>query len=293
MTLAASVRRFGIPLPGMNRDCEDRSTNSHKGCFLGRMVEVINTAANAVAGTIMFLAVKTLDILNSIKNDCNALASFFRGAGYALMGLRECGVTVLSQFKGRAVETVNLIDAVQILGDAEYFFTGKWKDDSAPQLLGRIALAFADVAGLAMWMEELGFGLSRAATAIGNVRGFSFVPKIPLGDITSGVVGAGFFLLGTDAAWRLYKTRNDTEKTDRNVSVKRIKAILDMTWCGFEVAGKVVVVAAALSIIPAAAPGVVATLGVSAACFGLIGFSYGVYNRKRLDDSAQIGDMQR
>lgn len=263
------------------------------GNLLGRGVTCVKDAGSALSSSPKFVIVKVLEILNAVKNDCNALATFFRGTGYALMGLKECGVTVLSKFGGRASDAVNLIDAVQVLGDIQYVVTGQWKDDSAPQLIGRVVLGVTDVIGLGMWAEELGFGLSRAVTAIGNVRCFGFVPLIPLGSIVTGFVGVGFFFLGVDAAWRLYKTKDVTEKQDPNVSVKRIKAIFDLTWCGLEVAGKVVVVAAAMSIIPVAAPGVVATLGVTAASFGLLSFAYGVYNKKRLDESALIANMQR
>lgn len=264
-----------------------------KRTYLNRTVGVIKKTVKGTVLTIKFLAVKTLQIISELKNDCNSLATLFRGAGYAIMGLKACGKSVLPHFDRRTSDAVGLIDSIQVLGDLDYFLRGKWKDDSVPQLIGRIALAIADVGGLLLWLQELGFGLSRIAHAIGKVRFFRFVPLIPLGNIVCGVVGVGFFFLGVDAAWRLFKTRNVTENEDPNVGVKRTKAILDMIWCGFEVVGKVLLIAAALSIIPVAAPGVIAAFGLTAAAFGLTSFAYGVYNKKRLGDAAIIGDMQR
>lgn len=258
------------------------SKETSRGSLGGRIVEELKNAPRAVADAAMSVVVSTLEILNGIKNDANALAAFFRGVGYGIMGLQEFNIRVLPKLDSRSAVTVNLIDALQIFADIDYFFNSRWKDDSALTIAGRVVLSIADVVGAAMWMEELGVGLSRAVAAIGQVRYFSFVPLIPLGTITTGFVGVGFLFLGANAAVDLYKMRHVTKAEDPNIQIRRLRCLMDLSAFSLEVIGKVTAIALATSIIPVALPGVVAGLGLAAASFGLLGFAYGIHYRKQL-----------
>lgn len=291
MALIQALHDFRAPIDLDNGE-------SRAAVYLGRTVHVVECAAEDLAGAVYAVVREVVNILNEMRNDCNAVAGFFRGVGYTLLALKERGVIVLSALDLRAASVVNLIDALQIFADLDYFLNRRWLDERGVRkvsyfdVVAHVALAIADVGGAVLWLEELGFALSKAVNAIGNVRVFRFVPLIPLGTIVTGVVGVGFAFLGADALWRLGKTFV-TDEVDPNANPKRIKALLDLGWCAAEVVGKIIVVAGALSLIPAAPPVVIAALGITAAGFGLASFAYGVYNKKRLKTVAPNDDMMR
>lgn len=259
--------------------------------FLGHTVHFIGDTLDKTVMAVKFCVVNTLITLNAIKLDADAFCKVFRGLGYGFIVLKECGVEVLQKLNTRAADVVNLIDAVQIFSDIQYFATLQFLDDSIPQVIGRTCLAAADVGGVLLWAEELGFGPSRIAAAIGSVRCFSFITLIPLGHIVTGFTGVGFFFMGADAAWRLYQTVGKTTEEDPNLSVKRIKAALDLTWCGLEVIGKITVLVTAVFITTAYAPLIIGVLGVISAGVGLTAFVYGFYNHDRINSKDNISDV--
>lgn len=228
--------------------------------------------------------------ISEIIKSCDALATALRMASYAIMGLKECGADVLKAFHGRSAVVVNLIDTIMILSDIEYFATGQYKKDHPLKVAGCVALAVADTLGVLMFIDELSHVFSNALSAIGNTRIMDFVSRIPVGGIVSGIVGVGFFFIGADALRTLYTTRNVSDADDKNINITRIKASLDLLRCGLEVTGKVIVVAAAFSIIPGVAPGVIvliATFGVAAGVVGLASFLFGTFYEDELKASKE------
>lgn len=253
-------------------------------------IESLKSGTKYIARLIHSCAVRILDTLNSIKNDPDAFARLLRGVCCSVDVLKDCGVSALPQVVSRVSDVVDFVDAIQIVNDVHYLVSGEWKEDSWFGRLSHAAFAVADVGGVAMWLDQMGLGLSQVVTAIGNVRHFSFVPLIPLGTILTGFVGVGFCFIGADAAHTLYKLRNVTEAEDSKVNKKRIQAGIDLTWSAFEVVSKIMLIAAAASIIPVAGPGVIAALAVISIGFGLASFAYRAYNssqNKQVEDQKE------
>lgn len=257
--------------------------------YVSPAIDCIDGGVQKLAGSVYSVAVNTLNVVAEVVEDPDALAKVFRGAGYVLYGLKECGVVVLTVFETRATEVVSLIDLVQIFGDLKYFATCGWREtedkesDGVPYILGRVALAAADVGGVVLWVQEIGFDLaSIAAKAIGRGRVFVFIMKVPLGTIITAFVGFGFAFLGADAIRKLWLARN---QDDPDVNIRRVNALIDLGTSAIEVAGKVLVIAIAVSIVPATPVVcvVIAVLGVAAAGFGLTSFAFRVYYRDRLN----------
>jgi len=120
--------------------------------------------------------------MTELTADTNALAAFFRKLDkHVLVMMEQLGKTpeFFNKFRENIRATVGFIDFVQVAVDVDYFANAKFKEDNKLSIAGRISIAVADVGGALLWLQEMSFfNLSKAATSIGNIQVFSFVPKV-------------------------------------------------------------------------------------------------------------------
>jgi hypothetical protein len=162
---------------------ESNKTNSSKVTSCGgRCVRFVEKAVNCTLHGITALVQKVFYGLSALAGDSNALAAFFRKLDKHVLRMMEHVGNLPGYFNrfGAAIRSaVAVIDFAQVAADIDYFINGKFKQDNKINIAGRVAACVADVGGALLWLEEMSFySLSKAAAAIGNVRIFSFVPKV-------------------------------------------------------------------------------------------------------------------
>lgn len=125
---------------------------------------------------------KTFNIAGEAISDPNVLASVFRRLNCQVLNALALVKKIpncLSKFRAAADSFVGYVDTVQLVGDVHYFYNRKYKADNKLRVASHAALFVADAGGALMWFQEMSFiKLSQVAKALGEVRLFSFVPKV-------------------------------------------------------------------------------------------------------------------
>jgi hypothetical protein len=149
----------------------------------GRSVRSVKHCIETIASRSICTAQKVLSLTGSVVSDPNALAGIFRRLNcqviYALEEMKKIPTGCFSKLRAASHHFVGAVDAVQAADDLKYFYEGEYKEDSTLNVGRHTAIFAANVGGTLLWLEEMSFiSLSRAAKAIGEVRLFSFVPKV-------------------------------------------------------------------------------------------------------------------
>lgn len=125
---------------------------------------------------------QTFNVAGEVVSDPNALTLIFRrlnGQVLNALALVKKIPNCFSKFRAATDSFVGFVDTVQLAGDVNYFYNRKYKADNKLTVASRVALAVADVGGTLLWLQEMSFiKLSQTAKALGEVRLFSFVPKV-------------------------------------------------------------------------------------------------------------------
>lgn len=179
------VFQAGAVLKEKDRDSHNSQNHnciSKISAWSGRSISLIENGAKSISCKIVHLAQNVLVGLSALCEDTNALAALFRKLDKHVLRMFEQTARIpgyFDKFADSIRSTTGVIDFVQVAADADYFFNGKFKDDNKLSISAKIALTITDVGGSLLWLEEMSFfTLSKAAASIGNVRIFSFVPKL-------------------------------------------------------------------------------------------------------------------
>jgi hypothetical protein len=272
MSSSAAITRFPIVA---SRDTTIPKIEGSAGNAFGRTVRKIWHGVESGADHFFRCAA-------AVKDDPTSLTQVLRCVGTTLTniknseGLQRFG----SKLTFRLGDAVTFIDGMQILGDIHYFFNREYKTKRHKGfcVAGHVAFAVGDVGSCLLWLEQMGFKLSRAVQSVGNMRVFNvqpfkFLPKIPLGTIVSGAFFGGFVLMGADAVHRLVDPKLANQKYKHE---KQIKAGLDLAYNVFAAAG-IVFGWVGVTSLP-----VLIGLGALSMGFGVASFLYGVYKDKQL-----------
>lgn len=149
-----------------------------------RTVRSTKNCINTIATRSICAAQKVLSVMGSFAAEPNALAAVFRRLNCqvinALEEARKLPASSFNKLRGAGHSFVGVVDAVQLADDVNYFFgKKKYKEDSNLGVASHAAIFAADVGGTLLWLQEMSFiRLSKMAKAIGEVRVFSFVPKV-------------------------------------------------------------------------------------------------------------------
>lgn len=83
------------------------------------------------------------------------------------------------KLQGSLSTVAGCFNLAQIANSIDYVINGKFKKDCKAHVLGNIAFGVVTVTCALAWLEEMSvLSLSKAASAIGDLRVFSFVPKV-------------------------------------------------------------------------------------------------------------------
>lgn len=175
-----------------------------------------------------------VDVTAEIFDDTNHFAGTLKKLNKYVWDLIELigkKPGLFDHFKTMFNPAIGCVDAWQVATDIRYFKTGKHKEDHPLAAHARLGICFANTAGALLWLNELGFPLRNLATSIGNTRVFGFLPglvrnipgirnvtffkhaaqaignirffsiikKIPLGSVVGGVMTIAFGLLSADS----------------------------------------------------------------------------------------------
>lgn len=175
-----SVDRNFVAVP--IHDQANKQTNPSISTWYGRTVNEVKNCAHTIFSKIVFLAQKVIGALGSIAVDSNTVAGIFRRLnGQVFDALQHLKVIPpnIDKLKNAAGSFVGCVDTLQVVGGVDYFCSKKYNADSDVKVASRISIFVADVAGALLWFQEMSFiNLSKAAAALGNIRLFSFVPKV-------------------------------------------------------------------------------------------------------------------
>jgi hypothetical protein len=173
---------YGLSLNQENRPLEEQPTCSQCS-WSGHVVNFSAAAVELVTYKVIGAIQTVFNCSALVVEDSNILACFFRKLDRHILTMFEHVIQLRSDHFKRVGESLKsmlgVIDFVQVAVDIDYFIRGRFNVDSKITVLGKISLAFSDLGYAILWLEEMGFfTLSKAATALGNVRLFSFVPAL-------------------------------------------------------------------------------------------------------------------
>ncbi|MCB1111387.1 MAG: hypothetical protein H7A37_01180 [Chlamydiales bacterium] len=100
---------------------------------------------------------------------------------------------------GRMTTTIELFD---LFGFADYWMTGKFKDDRPCAITGMAMMTFATVGGAALWLGEIGI------PAVAEIAA-----EIGLGVMVTAGVTAGYAFLAADAIVGIVVAKNSAQRT--------------------------------------------------------------------------------
>lgn len=157
----------------------DRSTLT---CGLRRTINHVKCAVKTICIRTGEVAQKTLKVADRIVSDPNALASICRRVNFQVIEALDHLKKIpgyLGKFRMACGSFVGVVDAIQVIDDIKWLCTKQYKNDSDLKLASRMAVCVANVTETLSWLQNLSFiHLSRTAAALGEVRLFSFVPKV-------------------------------------------------------------------------------------------------------------------
>lgn len=112
----------------------------------------------------------------------DALATVFRKINNHVLALVEKIRHIpgyFDSFRKSLGNTINCIDFLQTATSIHYFFSKQFLKDSKAFVAARVGILIADVGGAVLWLRSMGFSVfSKTAETVGNFRVFGFVPKV-------------------------------------------------------------------------------------------------------------------
>lgn len=155
---------------------------SSSSTWYGHIVNEVKDRTHELCSKIASCVQQTLDVLGALIIDANTVGTIFRrlnGQVYNMLAKLKLVVCPLGKLKRATGHLVGWVDTLQVVGHVDYFGAKKYKNESDIKVASRVAICVADVSGALLWMQELRFiSLSKAATSLGNIRLFSFIPKV-------------------------------------------------------------------------------------------------------------------
>lgn len=182
MTTLSSTQPFKVNLSNVEIQNSSEKQENSLPSWSGRSVRVKNFLEGVCSRTIN-AAQKTFNVAGAFVTDPNALASVFRRLNCQIFNsleeLKKIPLDAYSKFRACTHSFVGVVDTVQVFDDVNYFYTQKYKEDNKIKAASRVALFAADVGGSLLWLQEMTFiKLNRISKTLGEVRLFSFVPKV-------------------------------------------------------------------------------------------------------------------
>lgn len=247
------------------------------GNAFGHVFKVIFDGISDAAKGVVEGAKKVVWAVFQIKEDPSALQQGIKLANFGLMGM---GAVIghhkfIGNFNKDSNIASDLIDALQIVSDADYFFNARFIDDIKDgrymNILARIAFVISDVGTTILWAAELGIlQLGKIVEVMGKVPVLNMIAKIPLSHVVNKATLVGYALWVADAFQRIIMKETFADK---------LQAILDLAQCGLEVTIRVFVIFGGTN------PIVLITLGVTAAGFGAATFLYKTYQGQKKEEN--------
>lgn len=160
----------------------NKQSATHVSTWYGRTVKTVKDNVESFFAKIVFVAQKSLNALGNLGTDPNSIATIFRRLNGQVFDAIEQLAKIpgfFGKLRGSSGSFVGYVDALQVTGDVKYFAKGEHKTDNSITVASRISLFVANAGWTLMWLQEMSFlSLSKAAAALGEVRLFSFVPKV-------------------------------------------------------------------------------------------------------------------
>lgn len=195
--MTATTMAIGLPsniIVSSNEQQTASNADSRIRGWLGRGVSVVGNGFSAAAHGVVGAAQKVISSIQHIVTDAPMTAGVFRKLDQHVLRMIEHlndAPGSLSRFQLFIKRNVAFIDFVQLASDIHYFATGCIKEtinskgkvvkekDNNIMVAARFSAFAANIGGTLLWFGEMGFlSLNQAAVALGEVRLFSFVPKV-------------------------------------------------------------------------------------------------------------------
>lgn len=203
--MALAITKDQLPSIGGGNSVNFNNMKCQSGCagsnhsssvkeWGGRAISAVTNKMDVAVRGVISLTQSIFDGLAELTLCTNEVAAVFRKLQKHTFQLAEHLTKTPGYFSkliGITTKYVVVIDVAQLANDADYLVNKGWKAkisddgksykpaDNAVNVCTRISTAVVDIGCALLWFEEMGFySLKATAAAIGNVRVFSFIPKV-------------------------------------------------------------------------------------------------------------------
>lgn len=163
--------------------CGGSPPESSVGSWCGRSITKVSEGAHSIVMRVIQAMQNAIHVLGSLTANTNMLAGIFRRLNGQVLAaveqLAKLPAGTYNQLKHITGSMVGYVDTIQVATDVSYFASGRFKQDNNVNFTSRVFMAVANMGGALLWFQEMSFiSLSKAASAIGDVRLFGIVPAI-------------------------------------------------------------------------------------------------------------------
>ncbi|MBA3815053.1 MAG: hypothetical protein H0X29_00725 [Parachlamydiaceae bacterium] len=183
MTALSSTQSFKTTLPiDLSIQRSEENTYNQEYAWAGRSVSSVKQCPGSISSRLISGAQRVINMLGLVVSSPSTLAFVFRRMNCQVINAIDQVKKMpayLFRFRGASESFTRCVDAVEFIKDIQYFYDKEYRNDNKLQVTSHIAISVANVGGTLLRMQEMGFiKLGQAAKAIGEVRLFSFVPKV-------------------------------------------------------------------------------------------------------------------
>lgn len=227
--------------------------------WLDTPTQIVNTVVS-VAKCVFDEFIKALA---NIKDDPSTLVKGIKLIGLGIMAHRiDSGDFTWQQpVAVRINANSNLIDTLGIFDDANFFISGKYKEENAFESLSNSFFLKADIGGFMLWLDELKITNFAKLSESFGLRAAYF------GTSLTATAGLGFAAMGASS---IYKLAQEFQKPNPN-QVRIRQNLIKLAWSSAEVASKTLLVLAATNLFVIGGMGLIA-LSAVATTIGIISF---------------------
>lgn len=285
---------------------ENKTWSGHVVACADSLVSLTLSTVKETTATVIGVVQGFFHLTGSLFNEASVTADMVRRVDRQILpAIEDIRKTpgAFDKMRANLGPMIGAIDAIQWANDLDYIANGRYHKDSNLRFTGRLAIMFANSAGTILWLREMGFNIfSNFSAALGEVRLFSFVPKVVdkipkfrdiaavqrvsqvIGDfrVFSILAKIPLVTLVTKAVtfgYACFAVNSFVKMINAKTTCAMTQAFLDMAYFISEVALDVLITIGALNSLVG-----LGIVGCSCLTFGLLSFIHKVNHKKELEN---------